>query len=367
MVPVFSCFVRSLELKCEACNSKTRYLQAQPATPRAMWHPRPLAEDVPCKKASWQILPLSITVDEIQLISWARTNRPKNWKRPTRQFRSWSSKSQKAKIMDDLLQPTEIALRRSSSSSVTRLYARLDPGSKAWVNNQDLPFAWFLLVDFSLAIAIDDATGHTRSGAKKYRTQSRKKVSGRRFKTRSVGLVEAETFFCLALLHFFFFFTQIEDLVSLSGVKQWRSNRILFQEKAEIMNKYRPRHAIIDHLWNVCGQMEVGALLTCGSGILLVKWHRVIKGRWCTARQKKIVRYQCQDSNGGRCRIIRSCYYVFEQCTKVSSRTPLLQSSSLPVCSYPRCAFGSTAFRSKVHRKQNVGRTTCNSNFRFAA
>ena len=25
--------------------------------------------------------------------------------------------------------------------------------------------------------------------------------------------------------------------------------------------------AIIDHLWNVCGQMEVGALLTCGSGI----------------------------------------------------------------------------------------------------
>ena len=27
-----------------------------------------------------------------------------------------------------------------------------------------------------------------------------KKVSGRRFKTRSVGLVEAETFFCLALI-----------------------------------------------------------------------------------------------------------------------------------------------------------------------
>ena len=52
MVPVFSCFVRSLQLKCEACNSKTRYLQAQPATPRAMWHPRPLADDVLCKKAS---------------------------------------------------------------------------------------------------------------------------------------------------------------------------------------------------------------------------------------------------------------------------------------------------------------------------
>ena len=55
-----ACFVRSLELKCEACNSKTRYLQAQPATPRAMWHTRPLAEDVLCKKASWQILPLAL-------------------------------------------------------------------------------------------------------------------------------------------------------------------------------------------------------------------------------------------------------------------------------------------------------------------
>ena len=26
---------------------------------------------------------------------------------------------------------------------------------------------------------------------------------------------------------------------------------------------------IINRLWNVCGQMEVGALLTCGSGIIL--------------------------------------------------------------------------------------------------
>ena len=24
---------------------------------------------------------------------------------------------------------------------------------------------------------------------------------------------------------------------------------------------------IINRLWNICGQMEVGALLTCGSGI----------------------------------------------------------------------------------------------------
>ena len=101
-------------------------------------------------------------------------------------------------MMHDVLQPTEIALRRSSSGA--HLYA---PGSrlKAWVNSQDLlPFAWFLLVDFSLAIAIDDATGHARSGAKKYRTRSRKKVCGRRFKTRSVGLVEAETFFLFGLI-----------------------------------------------------------------------------------------------------------------------------------------------------------------------
>ena len=28
---------------------------------------------------------------------------------------------------------------------------------------------------------------------------------------------------------------------------------------------------IINRLWNVCGQMEVGALLTCGSGIIVNK------------------------------------------------------------------------------------------------
>ena len=109
-----------------------------------------------------------------------------------------NSKSQEANmVMHDLLQPTESALRRSSS--VAHLYVCLDRGSKAWVNSQDLLlFAWFLLVDFSLAIVIDDATGHARSGAKKYRKRSRKKVSDRRFKTQSVGLVDAETFFCLA-------------------------------------------------------------------------------------------------------------------------------------------------------------------------
>ena len=97
-------------------------------------------------------------------------------------------------MIHDVLQPTEIAFRHSSS--VAHLYARLVRGSKAWVNSQDLlPFAWFLLIDFFLAIAIDDATSHVQSSAKKYRTWSQKKLSGRRFKTRSVGLVEAETFF----------------------------------------------------------------------------------------------------------------------------------------------------------------------------
>ena len=28
---------------------------------------------------------------------------------------------------------------------------------------------------------------------------------------------------------------------------------------------------IINRLWNVCGQMEVGTLLTCGSGIIVLK------------------------------------------------------------------------------------------------
>ena len=61
--------------------------------------------------------------------------------------------------MHDLLQPAEIVVSRSSS--VARLYVRA-PGSrlKNLSQRQDLlPFACFLPVDFSLAIAIDDATG----------------------------------------------------------------------------------------------------------------------------------------------------------------------------------------------------------------
>ena len=91
----------------------------------------------------------------------------------------------------------------SIENCVAHLFTHLDRGSKAWVTVKiSFPrrFAWFLPFDFSLAVAIDSATGHARSGAKKYRTRSRKKVSGRRFKTRSVGLVEAETFFLFGLM-----------------------------------------------------------------------------------------------------------------------------------------------------------------------
>ena len=75
-------FVRFLELKCEAWNSKTRYLQVQPATPRVRWHPRSRAEDVLCKKGFLSAgnltdAAIGLAVDEKQLISWARTNQPK--------------------------------------------------------------------------------------------------------------------------------------------------------------------------------------------------------------------------------------------------------------------------------------------------
>ena len=106
--------------------------------------------------------------------------------------------------MHVLLQPTEIALRQSSS--VAHLYA---PGPRLKRVNQQSRSPSLNWLDFYSSTslmrsrAIDDATDHARSDAKKYRTRSRKKVSGRCYKTRSVGLVEAETFFCLALNLFF--------------------------------------------------------------------------------------------------------------------------------------------------------------------
>ena len=73
---------------------------------------RPLQKGV---LSAGKLTATGITIDKKQLISWARTNRPKNKKDRHVKFRSRSSKLQEAKMMRDLLQPTEIALRRSSS------------------------------------------------------------------------------------------------------------------------------------------------------------------------------------------------------------------------------------------------------------
>ena len=70
-----------------------------------------------------------IAVDEDQLISWARTNRTKN---KTDRYVSFeveaASRKKRNWVTYDLLQPTEIALGRSSS--VAQLYARLNGCSK---------------------------------------------------------------------------------------------------------------------------------------------------------------------------------------------------------------------------------------------
>ena len=137
-------------------------------------------------------------VDEKQLISWARTNWPKNEKdqhvsfevgAASRKKRKWCTircSRQKSRFVDrvaspHLLQAPESRLKslgqQSRSRSLCLIFTRRT-------------FLSRLLSTTQLA--------HARNGAKNYRTRSRKKVSGRRFKTRSVGLVEAETFFCLA-------------------------------------------------------------------------------------------------------------------------------------------------------------------------
>ena len=106
--------------------------------------------------------------------------------------------------MNDLLQPTEIALHRSSTASHI--------SSRTWITaqkpgSQSRSPSLGPLPDFyhSTSLLRSRSTRqlathcHARSGAKEYRTRSRKKVSARPFKTRSVGLVDGETFFCLAL------------------------------------------------------------------------------------------------------------------------------------------------------------------------
>ena len=108
--------------------------------------------------------------------------------------------------MHDVLQPTEIAFRRSSTERRTSLRA---PGSRLKSLGQQSRSPSLCLIFTrrlrSLAIAIDDATGHAWSGAKKYRTRSRKKsvqsalqhTVGRASRSRDLflfGLIW--TFFC---------------------------------------------------------------------------------------------------------------------------------------------------------------------------
>ena len=73
-----------------------------------------------------------------------------------------------------------------------------------------------------------------------------KKVSGRRFKTRSVGLVEAETFFCLALCNFF-----IKNQPQEDAMVQYESNR---------------RVLWIKLFWHVMKRLEEGKNSTDKSG-----------------------------------------------------------------------------------------------------
>ena len=190
--------MRSVEFKDPLSPSATRNTESNVASSSTSRR-RPLQKgDLSAEK-----LTDTIAVDKKQLISWARTNRQKIIIIPLFQFRSWSSKLQEAKMMHNLLQPTDITFRRSRS--VAHLYARLDRDSKAWVNSQDLlPFALFLLVDFS----------RDRDGRRNWpRTKRRQKVSDAKSKKsvwsalqNTVGRVSrSRDLFCLAPLNFFLF------------------------------------------------------------------------------------------------------------------------------------------------------------------
>ena len=202
MAPVFSCFVRSLELKCEACNSKTRYLQAQPAT---------LGIPVHVQKTSSAKRFLLSAGEVDRFCHWHRrrgetaisAGQDRIGQKMKKTDMSVSKlKQQVARIENDARYVAAdslwIAFRRSSSAA--HPYVR-SPGLRLkWVNSQDLlPFAWFLLVDLSLSRDCDRRRNWPQTERRQNVSDAKsKKVSGRRFKTRSVGLVEAETFFCLA-------------------------------------------------------------------------------------------------------------------------------------------------------------------------
>ena len=131
-------------------------------------------------------------------------------------FRSRSSKSQEAKMMHDLLQPTEMALRQLSS--VAHLYTSLVSTSRrtcgAWIEAQKpgstVKIA-FPLLDFCLstslrpvAIVINDATGHARSSAKKYRTRKSERSVRSAFQNTVGRVSRSRDLFLFGLKRFFY-------------------------------------------------------------------------------------------------------------------------------------------------------------------
>ena len=172
MVPVFSCFVRSKRVK-------TCYLQAQPATPRAMWHPRPKCRRSPLQKGFLSAGKLAdtatdIVVDEKQLISWARTNRAKKKMKKTNMSVS-TLKQQVARSENDArfaaADRNRVASDRVASHISTYWIAAQKPGSTVKISFPCLIFTRRLL---SRDRDRRCNWPHTER-RQKYRTRSRKK------------------------------------------------------------------------------------------------------------------------------------------------------------------------------------------------
>ena len=116
-----------------------------------------------------------ITVDEKQLNSWARTNRSKNKNNRSIDMSISKLKQQVARSENDadLLQPTEIALRRSSS--VAHLHARL--GSRLKNLGQQSRSPSFCLIFTCRLLSHDRDRQHNWQ-----RTERRQKVSDEKSK-----------------------------------------------------------------------------------------------------------------------------------------------------------------------------------------
>ena len=158
-----------------------------------MWHPRPRAEDVLCKR-------LLIRGEVDKYCHWHRRRREtadqlgenESTKKMKKTYMSVSKLKQQVTRSEndarfaaaDRNRVASIEKRRTSLSASESRLKSLDQQSRS--PSLCLIFTRRLLSRDSRR-AIDNATGHARSGTKKYRTRSRKRVSGRRFKTRSVG------------------------------------------------------------------------------------------------------------------------------------------------------------------------------------